>query len=97
MLSGCGKALGSLQQGQRGSVGCVATGPEPHSSSFRSVQSGISWLAEMLLSLCQIRSGCDSHVTAQQAASCAVDTEMEALVAGRPSADGEWDQNRSEG
>lgn len=72
-------------------------GPEPCSSSFRSVQSGISWLAEMLLSLCQIRSGCDSHVTARQAASCAVDTEMEALVTGRPSADGEQDQNQSQG
>lgn len=37
---------------------------EPCSLSFRSAKSRISSLTEMLLSLCQIRPGCSTHVTA---------------------------------
>lgn len=44
-------------------VGGAAAGPEPCSLSFRSAQSGISSLTEMLLSLCQIRPSSYTHVT----------------------------------
>lgn len=58
VLQHTGQAARRLWTEEEGGGGGVATGPEPCSLSFRSAQSRISSLTEMLLSLCQIRPRC---------------------------------------
>lgn len=72
----------------------VAIGPEPCSLSFRSAQSRISSLTEMLLSLCQIRSRCYTHATPQHAVNWTDSWEMEAFIESFPLRDREQERER---
>lgn len=76
--------------------GSSGGGHRPCLLSFRSAQSQISSLTEMLLSLCQIRPHHYTYVTPQHAVNWTDNWEMEAFLEGFPLRDTEHDQNLAE-